>query len=293
MEPEVHKLKHFSFIYENKHNNPKHMEHYFQLTSGHRLHYEQRGNPQSQAPPIVFLNGLSQSTLAWHGVIEAGLAEFNCICVDLLFQGKSDSAPTYRSFEQHAADLHELLTHLGHGKYFLAGISYGGAVAQRFLAHFPDMVQKGFLISTFGNKDPYFDAIGAGWKKALLQGGYDLMFDVMLPFVVGRSYFINPVIPIDTLRASKASMSPATDDLLRLIEATEKSECSFLDRLKGVPVDTLVIQGEEDFLCSPEMGKAIADALPKGQFKLLEKYGHTLNLEAIPELASLIQEHCR
>jgi len=268
------------------------MEKYFKLTSGLRMHYEQRGDPQSLSPPIVFLNGLSQSTLAWYGVIDAGLLDFNCICVDLLFQGKSESPAQFRSFEQHADDLNELLQHLGYKKYFLAGISYGGAVAQRFLAKYPDLLQKAFLISTFGNKDPYFDAIGVSWKKALDQGGYDHMFDVMLPLVVGRSYFLEPVIPIETLKASKANMSPAKGDLLKLMEATEKSEYSFLEKLSDVPVETIVIQGDEDFLCSPEMGRAIAEALPKGQFVLFEKYGHTLNLEAIPKLASLIKAHC-
>jgi len=268
------------------------MEQYFKLISGHRLHYEQRGDPQSLSPPIVFLNGLSQSTLAWHGVIDAGLVDFNCICVDLLFQGKSDSPKQFRSFEQHADDLNELLQDLGYPKYILTGISYGGAVAQRYLTKYPDKIQKAFLVSTFGNKDAYFNAIGASWKKALKLGGYDLMFDVMLPLVVGRSYFLNPVIPIDTLRAAKANMSPATEDLLYLMEATEKSENSFLNELSHVPVETIVVQGEEDFLCSPEMGQAIADALPKGKFILFEKYGHTLNLEAVPKLASLIREHC-
>jgi len=268
------------------------MEQYFKLKSGLSLHYEQRGDPQSLSPPIVFLNGLSQSTLAWHGVIDAGLLEFNCICVDLLFQGKSDSPSHYRSFEQHADDLNELLQHLRHPKYFLAGISYGGAVAQRFLAKYPESIQKAFLISTFGNKDPYFDTIGASWKKALKLGGYDLMFDVMLPFVVGRSYFLDPVIPIETLRASKVTMSPAMEDLLQLMEATEKSEDSFLNELNHVPVETIVVQGEEDYLCSPEMGRSIAESLPKGEFVLFEKNGHTLNLEAIPKLASLIKEHC-
>lgn len=267
------------------------MEHYFKLTSGLKLFYEARGSIDSQAPPFVFLNGLSQSTQAWEGVITKMEDLHRCYPVDLIFQGKSDSSDSYKSFEQHADDLFELLSHLPHEQYIIVGISYGGAVAQRFMVKYPQVCKKVFLLSTFGGKDAFFDAIGHSWKQALIRGDYDLMLEVMLPIVLGKSYFENPVIPLEILKSSKTAMSPAKNDLLMLMKATEISEKSFLPQLESCVVEALIIHGEEDILCTPEMGKALAEALPNGSFQLLPKVGHTLNLEAVQSLNKILKEN--
>lgn len=267
------------------------MEHYFKLSSGLRLFYEARGTADSQAPPFVFLNGLSQSTLAWEGIISELESERRCYPVDLIFQGKSDSSENFKTFEEHADDLFELLSYLAHKQYIIVGISYGGAVAQRFMVKYPHLCKKVFLLSTFGGKNAYFDAIGNSWKKALVRVDYELMFEVMLPVVLGKSYFENPIIPLESLKSSKTAMSPAKSDLLMLMKATETSERDYLPNLESCEVDTLVVHGEEDLLCTPEMGRAMADALPHGSFYLLPKVGHTLNLEAVNALVQILREN--
>ncbi|UJP64565.1 alpha/beta fold hydrolase [Mongoliitalea daihaiensis] len=264
------------------------MKHYHQLPSGHRMYYEIRGNTDSKHPPFVFLNGLSQSTQAWLGVIQKDFGEeFTCILIDLIFQGESDSADQFKTFEEHAEDLHDLLSKLAYPTYHLAGISYGGAVAQRFIVDYPEKISQAYLISTFAAKNEYFNAIGLGWKKALLCGNYELMFDIMLPFVLGKSFFENPIISLETLKISKQHMSPATSDLLKLMEATEKSE-NYLMKLSHCKVPCIIIHGEEDILCTPEMGMEMAQHIPKNELIILPKVGHTLNLEAIDPLKNIL-----
>ncbi|MGY6522893.1 MAG: alpha/beta fold hydrolase [Mongoliitalea sp.] len=269
------------------------MKNYHSLPSGHRMYYEIRGNTDSKHPPFVFLNGLSQSTQAWLGVIQKDFGEeFTCILVDLIFQGQSDSADEFKTFEEHAADLHDLLSKLPYSNYHLAGISYGGAVAQRYIVEYPEKVAQAYLISTFSSKNEYFNAIGLGWKKALLCGDYELMFDVMLPFVLGKSFFKNPIVPLKTLKMSKKDMSPATEDLLKLMEATEKSK-NYLSNLSSCQVPCIIIHGEEDLLCTPDMGKEMASYLPKNEFIVLPGVGHTLNLEAIDPLKNILASRAK
>lgn len=257
-----------------------------QLPDGLNLYYEIHGNTEA-TQALVFLNGLSQSTAAWGGVVRALGNNYKLVLVDLLFQGQSDAAPEYRTFEGHAADLAVLLKALALPETIVVGISYGGAVAQRFLVNYPELVQGGVLLSTFPYKDAYFDAIGYSWKQALLAGGYPLMLDVMLPFVLGRSYFLNPIITIEDLKNSKAGQSPSTENLLKLVRATEESG-NYLEKLKKVQLPVLVVQGEEDMLCTPEMGRAMYQALPNAELEILPGIGHTLNLECIPDLAQLL-----
>jgi len=257
-----------------------------QLPDGLNLYYEIHGN-EDAAQALVFLNGLSQSTAAWGGVVRALGKEYKLVLVDLLFQGQSDAAPQHRSFEGNAADLADLLRSLKLPETTLVGISYGGAVAQRFLVNYPELVQAGVLLSTFPYKDAFFDAIGYSWKQALLAGDYPLMLDVMLPFVLGRSYFLNPIITIEDLKNSKAGQSPSTENLLKLVRATEESG-NYLEELKKVQLPVLVVHGSEDMLCTPEMGKAMYQALPNAELEILPNIGHTLNLECIPDLAQLL-----
>ncbi|WP_018476243.1 alpha/beta fold hydrolase [Pontibacter roseus] len=256
------------------------------LPDGLELYYELHGDANA-TQAMVFLNGLSQSTAAWAGLVHALGKKYRLVLVDLLFQGQSDEAPEHRSFEGHAADVADLLRTLDLPETILVGISYGGAVAQRFLVNHPELVQRGVLLSTFPYKDAFFDAIGYSWKQALLTGGYPLMLDVMLPLVLGRSYFLNPIITIETLKNSKASQSPTPERLLKLVRATEESG-DYLEELKKVQVPVLVVHGEEDHLCTVEMGRAMYQSLPHGELEIIPKVGHTLNLECIPDLIQLL-----
>ncbi|MDX5480552.1 MAG: alpha/beta hydrolase [Hymenobacteraceae bacterium] len=256
------------------------------LPDGHRLYYERHGNADA-TQALVFLNGLSQSTAAWAGVVHALGKKYQLVLLDLLFQGQSDAAPEHRSFEGHAADVADLLQALQLPETIVVGISYGGAVAQRFLVHHPELAQAGVLLSTFPYKDAFFDAIGYSWEAALKVGGYPLMLDVMLPTVLGRSYFLNPIISIENLKNSKANQSPTPENILKLTQATKESG-NYLEELKKVQAPVLVVQGEEDHLCTVAMGQAMYQALPNAELEVLPNVGHTLNLECIPGLIQLL-----
>lgn len=269
------------------------MKHYHSLPSGHRMYYEIRGNTDSKYPPFVFLNGLSQSTQAWSGVIQRDFGEeFTCILVDLIFQGQSDRTENFKTFEEHATDLYDLLAQLPFKTYHLAGISYGGAVAQRFVVKYPEKIVQAYLISTFAYKTDYFNTIGLGWKNALICGNYELMFDVMLPFVLGKSFFEQPLVPLSSLKASKKEMSPSTADLLKLMEATEKSG-NYLQQMETCTVPCVVIHGEEDILCTPEMGEQLCKHIPNSELIIMPRAGHTLNLEAIDPLKKILKEKAK
>ena len=56
---------------------------------GLNLYYEVQGNP-SAAKTIVFLNGLSQSTIAWILTIPYFKDNYRIVLMDFIFQGQSD-----------------------------------------------------------------------------------------------------------------------------------------------------------------------------------------------------------
>lgn len=261
---------------------------YHTLPDGLKMYYEVHGKEDADKT-LVFIGGLSQSTIAWGGFLPALKPQYKIVLLDLIFQGKSDAPEKHRSFEQHAADVKSLLDALQLSKVYLIGISYGGAVNMRLMVNYPEMLAKSIIMASFAHKPPMFDAFGVAWLNALKAGGYALMLDVMLPAVLGNSYFENPLIPVEVIKTGRKDLHLPTHNLLMLMQATGESG-DYRESLKQIDLPVMVMVGEEDVLCTPAINQAIAEAIPGSSFQRIEKAGHTLNLEAIPQSLQLIQQ---
>ncbi len=241
---------------------------------------------------LVFLNGLSQSTLSWAAISPAFYGDYRVVLVDLIFQGQSGVAEKFRTYDEHAADVFDLLNAQGKGKIILCGLSYGSAVAQHLIVNYPDFFSGAVLLSTFAHNTQLFNAIGESWISALNAGGYPLMLDIMLPTVLGKSYFEKPLIPIQTLKEARIGRDLLNDSLLKLMEATNVRG-DYRKNLNAVKIPVVVAQGEEDILIPPTIAKEVADNIPGAEFIVIEKVGHTLNLESIPQVISLVKSHIK
>lgn len=254
----------------------------FRTQNGLDLYYEVH-NTDSKLEPIVLLNGLSQSTVAWI----LCLPHFKnrpVILLDFIFQGQSDkSHEKVRNFDEHAKDVYDLINHLNYNKVNIAGLSYGSLVAQNFAVNHPDKLVKLILISSFAYKTPFYEAIELSWHRALDFGGYPLMLDVMLPYVLSENYFNNPLIPIDLMKQNRADLNNNPEALKKLMIAT-KERPDFRAKLKEVKAPALVIHGEYDLLFPIKMGKDVAESIQGSLFKIIKDAGHTLNLESAGEL---------
>jgi 3-oxoadipate enol-lactonase len=262
------------------------------LADGQEMYYEVQGKTDS-GTTLVFLNGLSQSTASWLGIAPAFYAECRVVLLDFIFQGQSSKAEHFRTYDEHAADVYDLLKTINEGpqksKIILCGISYGSAITQHLIVNYPDFFAGAVLLSTFGHATEHFNAIGESWVSALNAGGYALMLEVMLPVVLGKSYFEKPLIPIATLKESRVGRNLDRESLLKLMKGTDVRG-DYREQLKKVKVPVLVVQGEEDFLIPPDIAKEVADAIRDAEFVVLSKVGHTLNLEAIPQTIQLIKK---
>lgn len=258
------------------------------LPDGIDLYYEIQGKTDSETT-LVFLNGLSQSTLSWAAIAPAFYENHRVVLLDLVLQGQSGTAEKFRSYDEHAADVFHLLKAVAGGKIFLCGLSYGSAVAQHLIVNYPEFFRGAVLLSTFAHNTALFNAIGESWISALHAGGYPLMLDIMLPAVLGKSYFEKPLIPIQALKEARIGRDLLNDSLLKLMEATNVRG-DYREKLNTVKIPVLVAQGEEDLLIPPAIAKEVADNIPGAEFIVIEKAGHTLNLEAIPQTVALVRK---
>lgn len=250
------------------------------------IYYEIHGNEQA-LKTIVFLNGLSQTTLAWVLTVPYFKEQYKIILIDFIFQGQSDKTGEWRNFDQHAQDVVTILNHLKIESAIIAGLSYGSLVAQHLAVHFPQRLSRLILMATFAHKTPYYEAIELSWWRALEFGGYPLMLDIMLPSVLSEQYFTNPLIPIEMMKQARQELNEDKQALFKLMRAT-KERGDYRSELKKIKTPTLVIQGEKDALFPPHMAKEVAQAISGARLEIIPFAGHTLNLEAVPAMSQLI-----
>ena len=257
-------------------------------TDNLNIYFEVQGNEQARET-IVLLNGLSQSTVSWILTTPHFKNDFKIVLIDFIFQGQSDKMGESRNFDTHARDVISVLDFLKLDKVIIAGLSYGSLVAQNFSVNYPNRVSKLILMSTFALKTPYYEAIELSWWRALEFGGYGLMLDIMLPNVLSEGYFKNPLFPIDLMKQTRQEANEDKNALFKLMQAT-KERPDYRSELKKITTPTIVIQGEKDTLFPVHMAQEVADSIPNSKLVVIPFVGHTLNLEAIPQMVKAIKE---
>ena len=250
------------------------------------LYYEVQGNLNA-TETLVFLNGLTQSTVAWGLITPYFKEKYKIVLLDFIFQGQSDKLGDWRDFDQHAKDLKTVLDKEKIKQINLIGLSYGSLVAQHFAILYPSYLKKLILVSTFANKTPYYEAIELSWWRALEMGGYNLMQDIMLPSVLSENYFSNPLIPIALMKQSRQNLQQSSEAIFKLMEATKQRK-DYRDELKNIKTPTLIIQGEKDLLLPVHLANEVHSHIKDSEFVIVKNAGHTLNLEHYAEVSKYI-----
>lgn len=122
------------------------------------LNYELDGDPATE-PVIVLTHGMGSSLRSWDDDVPhlrmneeepvASLAKHYAVLRwDVRGHGDSDKPAGPYSPAMHARDLAGLLRALGISKAHVGGNSQGGAITQRFVLDFPEMVTSAFLLCT-------------------------------------------------------------------------------------------------------------------------------------------------
>jgi 3-oxoadipate enol-lactonase len=253
---------------------------------GLNIYYEVQGNNSSEKT-VVFLNGLTQSTMSWGLFMPCFKTDYKVILIDFIFQGQSDKTASSRDFNEHAADVKRVLDEEKIEKATLVGISYGSLVAQNFSVLYPESVEQLILLSTFAHKTPYFEAIEHAWGRALEAGGYNLLVDIMFPTVLSENYFSKPLIPLEVMKQRRLDSNQNKEAIFNLMRATKERK-DYRQELKQIKIPTLIIHGEKDLLIPSHMGYEVHLNIKDSKYIIVKNAGHTLNLEKFDEVCDHI-----
>lgn len=252
------------------------------LHTNARLYVEDRG----QGPPLVLLNGLSQTTVSWVSHVRAWESTFRSIAYDGRGQGRSPLGPDPLTLDLLVDDLLALLETLGLDAVTLCGFSHGSRVALRAAARAPHRVDKLVLTALGTNNDPQRRIIVRSWLEVLRRGGVEAMAWSTVADILGRDYlrdneaFLEPIIRATVQRNS-------SEGLEALIEALRGYESPEEDASR-VRAPVLLITSRHDRLVDPHSATELAQHFANIEHIELDGCGHTIPIERAEHWRNLV-----
>ncbi len=248
--------------------------------SSERFAWREAGSADS--PTVLLLHGLGGSRLSWDPQLAALSSSFRVVAWDLPGYGDAPAlldgdAPAVLTFGLLVGAVSDLIHDLGCQRVHLAGISFGGMIAQYVAIHRPDLVRSLSLLATsakFGQ-----DGTNPGvWRATRLaqldEGKQPADFaDAVLSRLAGPS--ITPL----AMAQQRAAMSRISADALRrsldcLLTHDSRSQ------LAAITAATQCLVGDLDEETPVSYAQYLAEHIPGARLEIIAGAGHLLNAEA-------------
>lgn len=241
-----------------------------------RLYYI-TDNFDAAGPPVVFLNGTSQTTVNWE-LHAANLSNYyRVLRYDARAQGQSDIGSRELTAEVHITDLQNLLDHLNVHQAHLIGISHGAYIALRLAAATPRLVNRLVLCSMGNDSRQKVKQIIRSWLEILQRSGPKAMARDVLPLVFGND-FLNQNKAILDKFATAITVRNTKEALIAHFNAAFRypPPAAFL---RAIHCPTLVLSGSEDRIVDPKDASQLAEAC-RGRHIIIPHTGHSIPVEA-------------
>ena len=249
---------------------------------------------QGSGEPVVLVSGLAQVGARWRRVAARLEDRFEVVTVDNRECGGTGPCPDGFGIPDMAADVLEAAARLGHERFFLAGISMGGMIAQEVIRQGPERVRAAVLLATSAGGarsvqgDPSVlmpaggrpDPDDAGAVLAAARGTWARLAG---PGFAERQ----PDVIDEEARLSVQAATPL-DGVMRQIQAILSWDPG--DALAGTDVPIAVAHGDADPLVPYENGVRVAE-LVGSELVTYEGAGHVLESERADEVAGLMASH--
>jgi pimeloyl-ACP methyl ester carboxylesterase len=265
----------------------------FSTADGLKLTYRRMGT----GPVLVCHPGGPGFSSSYFADLAGLWEQFTLVMLNPRGTGGSDPPADRRAYQvdDYVADVEELRRHLGLERVLLLGHSHGGVVAEAYAAEHPVRVQRLVLASSLARFGPGQEAaMKAGMDKRSGQPWYpdavaaleeeqeakfttdqelaDLFFREF-PLYFAR-YGDAEAGYADTLRSETINA-----DTLLLFNREIFNTFDLRERLRSITAPTLVITGEDDFICGPLCAAEISAAIPGAREVIVGDAGHMLFIE--------------
>jgi pimeloyl-ACP methyl ester carboxylesterase len=254
-------------------------------TSGLEIAYERVG----EGPPLVLVHGAAVDSRMWRPQLAALADEFTVVAWDEPGAGRSSDVPADFALTDYAECLAALIDALDLGPAHVAGLSWGGTVAQELYRWHPDLVATLLLVDTY-----------AGWKGSLAEEEVRARVEGVRQILSAADHLFDPTLPglfagdppAEFLRLLEEMAADVRPDSMR----TALSVMAGADQRELLPriaVATLLIWGELDARSPLSVARQFEDAIPDAKLVVIPGAGHVSNLEQPKLFNDAVREFCR
>jgi pimeloyl-ACP methyl ester carboxylesterase len=239
-------------------------------------------------PPIVFLHGTAADSRVWRTQLDELADGFTVVAWDEPGAGGSSDPPEAFGLAQYADALAAFLSALGVGRAHVAGLSWGGVLAQELYERHPAAVATLILADTY-----------AGWKGSLSKAECarrvvaileqtslpDEDFAPTLPGLFGDRAPAGLVAELDSIMADARAVSVRSTSLA--LAGDDRREL-----LPQIQVPTLLIWGESDVRSPLHVADQLRENIPGARLVVIPGAGHVSNMEQPAAFNRAIREFC-
>jgi pimeloyl-ACP methyl ester carboxylesterase len=207
--------------------------------------------------------------------------------------------------DDYVADLDELRAHLELERMLLLGHSHGGVVAQAYAARHPDRVDRLVLASTLARfqaeQEQAMEAAvaakaGEPWYEDATEAlraeqAGEWTTDEELAAIVLRElpFYFRTYGEREQAYVQGLEGEVPVGDALKLFNEEIFATFDLRPELGRITAPTLVLTGEDDFICGPVCAREIADGVDGSETVLLPECGHFVFVEQADAFADAIR----
>ena len=240
-------------------------------------------NGQQQQPPLLLFNGIGANWELAKPFVEA-LTNTTAIIFDVPGVGGSPRPLLpYRpsTLARLAADL---MAKLGYTEIDVAGVSWGGGIAQQFAHQYPKLCRRLVLAATA----PGFTMVPASpsvlWKMATPRRYTDKDYmNRIAADIYGGAFRFDP-----SVIGRHADAMHGARNLGYLYQLLAMAGWTSLPWLWSLPQPTLVLMGSDDPLVPPINGRILAGLIPNAELRMIDD-GHLFMVTRPAETAAIIE----
>jgi 3-oxoadipate enol-lactonase len=227
------------------------------------------------APWLVLSNSLGSTLAMWDTQMPWLTRHFRVLRYDTRGHGASAVPPGPYSFEDLVADVIGLMDVHGIGKAHFMGLSMGGMTALGLALDHPDRFH-GLICCAARADGP--EGFSAMWDERIMQVRSKGM-DAMVPATMERwlSADFRAGNPAETERI--AAMVRGTDPAGYIACSEAIKGLDYLRHLGRITVPVLYVGGESDPGAMPEVMRAMAEATPGGEYRMIPGAAHIVNVD--------------
>jgi 3-oxoadipate enol-lactonase len=226
-----------------------------------------------QGPDVLLIGGGGDTVESWQFQLDGLGDRYRLTAFDNRGAGRTAMPDGPVTVEAMADDAAGVLDALGLRSAHVAGFSGGSIVAQELALRRPDLVRSLLLQSTWPVMDSYLRSwlLFVRWLVEVAPSERAFLEGFFLDIYTARAHNDGTVAAfIEEVLAFPHKQS--TEDLQRYLDAFLDHDTT--DRLPQITAPTLVIAGGVDPTARPELGRAVAEAIPGALFEVWETECH-------------------